>query len=124
LVVPIGDEYSYKPIEPEMSPPIGSNALLLLLKNPWKVAAKSTVLDVLPKRLYKDLHDCVWGIFFEECRDDDKIMLILGIGFIIPSFVLGVVWSALYDDLQSGFTIASWWTAVGAGFIGILSVLS
>jgi hypothetical protein len=113
-IVPSPDaEYLCKPAEPEYAPPIGTNYLTHYFHHTKCLQSQQTdVINQFPKRVLGELiisgtrTASGWGIAFEEGWNKKKIWLGLTLSTVL-SGIFGIIWSVVKDDLQGGFTVAS-----------------
>ncbi|KAF2235004.1 hypothetical protein EV356DRAFT_133099 [Viridothelium virens] len=120
------DEYTYYPMPAEHIPPIGPNMLKHLYDHPEEAKAINFCFRKVPKKRKEKLVACPirgsrtgWGIQYIEGIHWLEA-LICGLLAITLSTVTGIGWSVLRDDVQGGFTIASFMLTALTCLMGLI----
>ncbi|KAF7507687.1 hypothetical protein GJ744_010240 [Endocarpon pusillum] len=119
------DEYQYRPIPAEVIPPVGRNYLMHIYHHPEDADSETVCLTRFPKRVKERLKlggtdvPVGWGIEFVEGVHWNKVWC-FGFAIVLISLVMGIVWSCVKRDVQSGFGIAGFMMAFLTFMVGML----
>ncbi|OTB16983.1 hypothetical protein K445DRAFT_316508, partial [Daldinia sp. EC12] len=96
-----------------LMPPVRPNMMVHFLENPMHASVQPDLYRRIPKKLRRKLTPCQvtgmsvgWGIEFVEGVDYFMLFLFGCVGFLI-STIIAVAWSAIKQDVQSGFGIGA-----------------
>ncbi|KAL2040704.1 hypothetical protein N7G274_006683 [Stereocaulon virgatum] len=103
------DDYRYRPVPPEVIPPIGENLLMHLYDHPEDADDDGFCLDRVPKKLRERLtcsQRIGWGVNFSEGLNVKRVC-VLGLIGLFTSAAFGIAWSIKRNDVQGGFGVAA-----------------
>ena len=119
------DDYRYRPVPPEIIPPIGENLLMHLYDHPEDADDDGFCLDRVPKKLRKRLtcsQRIGWGVNFSEGLNVKKVC-VLGLIGLFTSTAFGMAWSIKRNDVQGGFGVAAFVLMALSFVTGILQAV-
>lgn len=103
-------QYSYSPTKVDCCPPRGPNYMTHYFNTPHHIHEdERNIFHQTPKYLRGRLavsqkeRTLGWGLSF---TDRANLMPLL-LASLLPSLMFGLIWSVLKQDIQSGFTVAS-----------------
>ncbi|KAK3172037.1 hypothetical protein OEA41_004121 [Lepraria neglecta] len=112
------EEYHYRPMPPDLIPPIGENHMLHLCAHPECAEETGILFSRIPKKLKERLRICRtegtrvgWGIQFKEGWHCNLITMLSFAVLLLASFVFFVCWAALKHDMQSASGVAAYFVA-------------
>ncbi|KAF7511462.1 hypothetical protein GJ744_004651 [Endocarpon pusillum] len=130
MIQPAPDaQYHCIPRDPQLRPPIGTNYLTHYFQNPNCIKSENLVctLNQVPKRLGQCMTTSggqrieAWGMEFEEGWDQGRLRnAIFGI-VVIGCLVFAILWSVFLKDLQSAFSVSTFFVAVLAIISGYIA---
>jgi len=129
-----GGIYSCDPapvIKPEHVPVILPQQFTHHYQHPERLPSNQKVyLNQLPKRACGQLSYLEdqfvegWGVCFQEGWHWTSIYFVIVVLLVIGSLVFGITWSATTGDIQSGFSVASYWMTLSTVLLGYIAVRS
>ena len=111
----VGCEYDYKPVPPDLVPPVGENHLMHLFQHPQHADDDPICLGRFPKKLREMLVVCDsqytskgWGLQFEEGWNSKKTWIVGFVLFVLGSLLWGILWAVFENSIQDAFTVSSY----------------
>jgi hypothetical protein len=124
-------EYVCKPVPARHSPPVGENYMMHLFFAPECIDPSQVwVFNQMPKRTSSrliaqpDAPAEGWGLYFQEGWNWAKITTFVLTLFVGGSLIFGLLYAVLKKDLQTAFTIATYWFTAAGVLLGYVAAKS
>ncbi|KAF2793172.1 hypothetical protein K505DRAFT_375515 [Melanomma pulvis-pyrius CBS 109.77] len=122
-------EYRCQPVPASYIPPMGKNYLMHYMRHPQILHPQQTwVYNQLPKRLCgqllapNDEQVTGWGMHFEEGINWRACGILGFTVIVVGSCAFGIIWAIMKEDVQTGFTVAAYWSNIATVVLGFFAV--
>lgn len=100
------------------------------MRHPQLIHPQQTwVYNQLPKRLYgqllapNDAQVTGWGMHFQEGIDWRACGVVGFVVIVVGSCAFGIIWALVKQDVQTGFTVAAYWSNIATVVLGFYAVM-